>query len=92
MTPKLHVQHHADGRRSFPQIVQYRVGNELVDLPPTVSTHRDMTPARAGAQPEGCRSVPWKPVIHDRAAYDRLWLAGVLHIGHVTVDSRCIGE
>ena len=86
MPPKLRVCYHADGRRAFPGVVQYRVGDQMLDLPPTAITHRDTTPLRPGGKPEGCRSLPWKPVIHDRAAYDHLWLAGALHVGHVTLD------
>ena len=91
MPSKIRVRHHADGRRSFPGVVQYRVGDQLLDLPPTVSTHRDLTPLRPGGKPEGLRSLPWRPVVHDRATYDRLWLSGALHIGHVTISPEYIG-
>lgn len=92
MKTKLRVRHHADGRRSFPGVVQYRVGEQLLDLPPSAATHRDMTPARPGAQPEGFRSLPWKPVIHDRDTYERLWFAGMLHVGHIAVGFQSVGE
>ena len=92
MTTKMRVRHHADGRRSFPGIVQYQLGDQLLDLPPTAISHRDMTPLRPGGRPEGYRSLPWKPIIHNRDAYDRLWLAGMLHIGHTTLDPGCVGD
>ncbi len=74
--PEVQFQLHPDGRRAFPAVVQYRVGNDVLDLPPTVESHRD-----TGAK-DGVRSLPWKPVVHDRGLYERLWTAGLLHSGH----------
>lgn len=63
-------------RAGYPDIVQYRCGDALLDLPPTPDSHPEQP--EPGRRAEGKRSQPWKPVIHDREAYDRLWLAGTL--------------
>ena len=38
---EVHFQVHPDGRRAFPAVVQYRVGDSVLDLPPTTESHRD---------------------------------------------------
>lgn len=66
LRPKLRVRFHADGRRSFPGVVQYQLqdGGQLLDLPPTE---------------EG---VVYRRIVHDLAAYDRLQQTGALDMGH----------
>ena len=73
---------HADGRISFPSVVQYRVGDEILDLPPTVESHPD--PERPG-------SLPWHEIIHDIGGYLVLSMRGWLRLGlrpHAIKDAR----
>ena len=42
---EVQFQLHPDGRRAFPAVVQYRVGDSVLDLPPT-------------AESQGRRAVP----------------------------------
>lgn len=66
--PKLRVRFHADGRRSFPGVVQYQLqdGGQLLDLP---------------AAEEG---VVYRRIVHDLDACDFLTSLGALEMGHRT--------
>ncbi|WP_376959688.1 hypothetical protein ABNQ39_07195 [Azospirillum sp. A26] len=88
---------HADGRTSYPEVVQYRLKDfdpvnltyeptgPLVNLPPTAESHPDTHAADlAGRSGKGALpvSLPYIAVVHDLPAYDALKARGLLEIGH----------
>lgn len=94
---KLAMVLHADGRRSWPQVVRYRVKRwspaaglyvpaELVDLPPTAETHPDefaAEAARASNKPVRPTSLPYEVNVLNLAAYEWLAARGWLLHGHL---------
>jgi len=87
---------HADGRTSYPDVVQYRLKDfdpislsyestgPLVNLPPTAESHPDTHAADlAGRSGKSALpvSLPYIAVVHDLSAYDRLKARGLLEIG-----------
>lgn len=93
---KIKMVVHADGRRGFPGIVTYQVLRwdaasraylpaEITDLPPDIDSHPD--PDRAAALGVPAASIPlwglpYRILIHDLPAYERLARAGALGVGH----------
>lgn len=94
---RLRACHHADGRTSYPDVVQYQLkafdpvslsyepAGPLVNLPPTTESHPDTHAAElAGMSGKGALPVsrPYIAVVHDLPTYDRLKARGLLEIGH----------
>ncbi|WP_434619311.1 hypothetical protein [Azospirillum sp. B2RO_4] len=96
-THRLRACLHADGRTSYPEVVQYQLkafdpvsltyepAGPLVNLPPTTESHPDTHAADlAGMSGKGALpvSLPYIAVVHDLPTYDALKARGLLEIGH----------
>lgn len=85
-----------DGRIAYPEVVRYQlrrwdvaarayVDAELVDLPPTAETHPDPHAeemARKAGKGFLPTTLPYRAVVRNLSAYDRLGQSGLLDIGH----------
>jgi hypothetical protein len=94
--PHLRVRLHADGRRSFPEVVRYRLflpgpaggyvaTDEVLELPPLVATHPDPSQAAGRIAPGASRqpcSLPYRVEVLDQEVYRALWRRGWLWAGH----------
>lgn len=94
---KLKVVEHADGRRSYPDVVEYQVKRwaaaagryepaEVVQLPPTPESHPDenaAAAAKARNKPYQPTTLPYLIHVKDQPAYEWLNGRGFLGDGHM---------